>query len=233
MTRSNFLLVAALCAFACASTEASAQWRGPHGPFAYRLPFVYGAGFYARPWLYGGPIFPPPYAVVPPPYLQPRYFVAPAPSPQPVAIAEGQRRYEELHLQAALAPHIERTVLSAEELFGFDEAKLRGPQPKLDRIAATMLRESAIEQVQITGHTDRLGSASYNQKLSQRRAEAVKGYLVAKGVKADRLTTAGRGMQDPVVQCNDAKMGDLIRCLEPNRRVEVEEIVIERHVPQG
>jgi OOP family OmpA-OmpF porin len=84
--------------------------------------------------------------------------------------------------------------------------------------------------VVITGYTDRLGSDKYNQKLSERRATAVKDYLVGKGVAANRLKAEGKGKANPVVQCNNKKRADLIACLEPNRRVEVEQITIERRV---
>src|SRR6185436_8338301 len=110
----------------------------------------------------------------------------------------------------------------------FDEATLNLPQPKLDEIARAMIENPRIGNVTITGHTDRLGTEAYNLKLSQRRAEVVKGYLVAKGVAASRLTAVGKGEANPVVQCHDKDRASLIRCLEPNRRVEVEEITVER-----
>ena len=145
---------------------------------------------------------PPPPAPLPPP---------PAPLPPP-------------------PPRIERTTLSAQELFAFDRANLRLPQPKLDQIAAALAANPQIGVVNITGHTDRLGSDAYNMKLSQRRANAVKAYLVGKGVAANRLNALGKGESDPVVQCKDTQRAALIRCLEPNRRVEVEQITIERRV---
>jgi OOP family OmpA-OmpF porin len=85
-----------------------------------------------------------------------------------------------------------------------------------------------IASVTITGYTDRLGTDEYNLSLSRRRAEAVKSYLVKQGVAAGRLSAVGRGEKDPVVQCNDKDRAALIRCLEPNRRVEVEQITVEK-----
>ncbi|MEG2964603.1 MAG: OmpA family protein, partial [Janthinobacterium sp.] len=55
-------------------------------------------------------------------------------------------------------------------------------------------------------------------------------YLVSKGVAANRLTAEGKGSTNPVVTCDNKKRADLIKCLEPNRRVEVEQITIERRV---
>jgi len=120
--------------------------------------------------------------------------------------------------------------MSATELFSFDSAKLNSNQPKLDDIANVLNTNSSIDNVVITGYADRLGSDKYNQKLSERRANAVKDYLVGKGIAANRLNAVGKGESNPVVECNDKKRADLIKCLEPNRRVEVEQITIERRV---
>lgn len=124
----------------------------------------------------------------------------------------------------------ERYTLSSTELFDFDNATLRGSQPKLDEISGVLSRDTSITSVNIIGYTDRLGSDKYNQKLSQRRAEAVKGYLANKGIDSSRLNAVGKGESNPVVECSDKKRTDLIKCLEPNRRVEVEQFVIERRV---
>lgn len=128
------------------------------------------------------------------------------------------------------APRFEKYTLSATELFAFDSAELRMPQPRLDEIASALGSDTAVNDVVITGYTDRIGSDSYNQKLSERRAVAVKTYLAAKGVQAGRLNAQGKGEANPVVVCTDKKLSVLIDCLEPNRRVEVEKITIERRV---
>lgn len=144
---------------------------------------------------------------------------APAPAPAPVA-------------PPPPAPKFEKVTMSANELFGFDSATLAPSQPKLDDMANLLNADTSVNNVVITGHTDRLGSDKYNQKLSERRAEAVKAYLVSKGVSASRLTAQGKGKSQPVVQCNDKKMkrADLIKCLEPNRRVEIDNVTAERRV---
>ena len=129
------------------------------------------------------------------------------------------------------APRFEKYALSATELFAFDSAELRVQQPKLDEIASAIGGNREVNEVVITGYTDRIGSDKYNQKLSERRAMAVKTYLVGKGVESSRLKAQGKGEADPVVVCSDKKLPALIQCLEPNRRVEVEKITIERRVP--
>jgi OOP family OmpA-OmpF porin len=152
---------------------------------------------------------PPPPVMEPPPPPPPQ--PAPPPPPPPPA-------------------RFEKVTMSATELFGFDSARLNPSQPKLDEIANVLNANSGIDNVVITGYADRLGNAKYNQKLSERRAQAVKDYLVGKGVAGSRLNAVGKGEANPVVECNDKKRADLIKCLEPNRRVEVEQITIERRV---
>jgi OOP family OmpA-OmpF porin len=104
------------------------------------------------------------------------------------------------------------------------------PQNKLNAIADALSRDTQVNNVVISGYTDRLGSDKYNQALSQRRADAVKDYLTGKGVASNRLSAQGKGESNPVVQCSQTKRAALIQCLEPNRRVEVEQITIERRV---
>lgn len=156
-----------------------------------------------------------------PPVESPAPVVAAAPAPMPPPMA----------MPAAAPARFEKVTLSSTELFAFDSATLRLPQPKLDEIADVLRRNSQIDRVTITGYTDRLGSDAYNRALSQRRADAVKSYLTGKSIAAARLETLARGEENPVVQCNDRKRADLIVCLEPNRRVEVGEFVVERRLP--
>ncbi len=129
------------------------------------------------------------------------------------------------------APRFERVAFAATELFGFDSSTLKTPQPKLDEISDMMKKYSDVQQVVITGYSDRLGTTAYNQLLSQRRADSVKAYLTDKGVASDRLYAAGKGESNPVVECNDKKRADLMTCLEPNRRVEIEQFVVNRRMP--
>ena len=81
-----------------------------------------------------------------------------------------------------------------------------------------------LELVLVTGHTDPIGTQQYNQKLSERRADAVRDYLVSKGVPKDKIETLGMGKTQPVpgVVCKQTNRKELIACLAPLRRVEVE-----------
>ena len=83
-----------------------------------------------------------------------------------------------------------------------------------------------IAMVTVTGHTDRVGSAAYNMRLSMRRAEAVKAYLAKLGIPAVKIVAIGKGETDPVTKSGECK-GDkatkeLKACLQPDRRVEIE-----------
>lgn len=116
-------------------------------------------------------------------------------------------------------------TLSADEAFAFNKALLSAAaKSSLEHSVVAKLGSCAsINSVIIHGHTDRLGSQTYNQQLSQKRADAVRAYLVGKGLKADTIEALGHGKSQPLKSCDD-KLGrkKLIACLAPNRRVTVD-----------
>ena len=119
---------------------------------------------------------------------------------------------------------MQRITLDSKALFDFDKADLK-PEGKAaidSQIVGKIAQVQKLEVVLVTGHTDRLGSEAYNQKLSERRANTVRDYLVSKGVDKAKIETIGMGEKQPVVQCSQKDRKALIECLAPNRRVEVQ-----------
>jgi OmpA-OmpF porin, OOP family len=139
---------------------------------------------------------------------------APAPAPAPVPRA------------APAAPKQPAIVnLASTELFEFNKATLTADaRAKLDAEVIARLKEFGdIRYVNVNGHADRLGTPQYNQRLSEKRAEAVRAYLVSKGTDSAKVEVFGFGKTLPVKSCpDDKKRAALIECLAPNRRVVVE-----------
>jgi len=125
----------------------------------------------------------------------------------------------------AAAPKPEKITNASTVNFDFDRYVIRpDARGKLDDMVGK-LRNVTLEVVIAVGHADRLGSDAYNMKLSVRRADSVKAYLVSKGIAASRVYTEGKGERQPVKDCKgDKKTKELISCLEPNRRVELEAV---------
>ena len=121
-------------------------------------------------------------------------------------------------------PAFAKIALQAEVLFGFDKANLKDEGKKiLDvEVVEKMKAHPEVELVLITGHTDRIGDDKYNQRLSERRAAAVKKYIASQGIEENRLHAVGKGETEPVADCKGVRGKKLIECLQPNRRVVVE-----------
>ena len=118
-----------------------------------------------------------------------------------------------------------KITVAADALFDFNKATLRPEgKAKLDEVA-TKANSLVLEVVIAVGHADRIGGAAYNQKLSEKRAAAVKDYMVSKGIPANRVYTEGKGSKQPsgkTDQCKGPKNAKLIACLQPDRRVDIE-----------
>ena len=155
----------------------------------------------------------------PAPVPQPQAVPAPPPPPKPVAQAPKPEPKPEPPKKPAV------TNLASTELFEFNKAVLtKEARAKLDSEVIAKLGDlREVRYIIVNGHADRLGSPQYNQKLSEQRAEAVRAYLVSKGVDASKVETLGFGKTLPVKACPDQKQRkELIECLSPNRRVVVE-----------
>ena len=129
----------------------------------------------------------------------------------------------------AEAPVAERMRVSfnSDVLFGFDRATV-SPSGKraLDKFSAEVAGVE-YDHVTIEGHTDRIGTQAYNEKLSLQRADAVKTYLVSRGtIPANKITTVGKGSSQPLTDAGACKgiqtSAAVIACLEPDRRVDLD-----------
>jgi OOP family OmpA-OmpF porin len=123
-------------------------------------------------------------------------------------------------------PAPRRFTLSGETLFHFDgwkeSALLPGGRQEIEKIAAQLRNEySRIDRIEVVGHTDRLGTASYNDLLSRRRADTVARMLRARGVRAEVMNVQGMGEREPVTTDCQATLRPraLQACLQPDRRV--------------
>jgi OmpA-OmpF porin, OOP family len=150
---------------------------------------------------------------------------APAPAAAPVKPPEPPKPAAPAPKKEAPKPVPQKISFAADALFDFDKAALR-PEGKamLDDLVRT-LAGAGYEVILAIGHTDRIGSAAYNQKLSLRRAAAVKKYLTDKGIEPNRVYVDGKGKTQPVTKpgdCKGKRGKALIACLQPDRRVDVE-----------
>ena len=123
------------------------------------------------------------------------------------------------------APVLMKVTVDADTLFDFDRSELRpAGRDSLDAFAGK-IRDINPEVISAVGHTDRLGTESYNQSLSERRVATVKTYLMSKGIAAERIHTEGKGETQPATkagECPNDKSAKVIACLQPDRRVVLE-----------
>jgi outer membrane protein OmpA-like peptidoglycan-associated protein len=148
----------------------------------------------------------------PPPPAPP----APQPAPTVTAIAQPVPPAQPGHL-----------TLDGEAYFAFNKHNLTPlGRERLDKLLDELERAD-YDAIVITGHTDRLGTDAYNNKLSEKRAQEVKRYLSQKGVNADKIQAKWVGSAEPVTApgaCDDLKRKAMIECLAPDRRVELEAV---------
>lgn len=158
-----------------------------------------------------------PRAMATPAYVEP----APAPAPAPVVAVAAPIA------PVVVVPAPRRVSFAADSLFAFDHSDVK-PEGRhaLDSLAKELVG-TQYTVITVEGHTDRLGSSAYNQKLSSRRAESVKTYLVnSVGIDASKVSAVGKGESTPVSNPSEcrgtAPSAKLIACLQADRRVEVE-----------
>lgn len=121
-----------------------------------------------------------------------------------------------------------KTTLGADGLFSFDGGRAADLLPegrrKIEALAGDIKRDfKSLRMIKVTGHTDRIGTAAYNDALSLTRANTVRDLLVQQGIDARAIRTEGVGQRHPVVTCPGASASaEVVSCLQPNRRVDIE-----------
>jgi len=142
-------------------------------------------------------------AAMPPPPPPPAPVAAPAPAPKPAA-------------PPPPPPAATKVTYAADAFFDFDKYVLKPEgKAKLDDLTGK-IKDINLEVIIAVGHTDSIGTEEYNQKLSVRRSEAVKAYLVSKGIEKNRVYTEGKGEKQPIADNKTAEGR------AKNRRVEIE-----------
>jgi OOP family OmpA-OmpF porin len=146
---------------------------------------------------------------------QPRQAPPPPPQAKPEAKPEAKPAPKP---EGKPKPVAEKVTFAADVLFDFDKAVVKPEgRSKLDDLASKV-KNINLEVVIAIGHADSIGSDEYNQKLSVRRAEAVKAYLISKAVESNRIYTEGKGEKQPVASNKTAEGR------AKNRRTEIEVI---------
>jgi OOP family OmpA-OmpF porin len=142
-------------------------------------------------------------AIPPPPPPPPAPVVVPPPPPAPPPAA-------------APKPAAQKVTYAADTFFDFDKSVIKPEgKAKLDDLVEKT-KGIALEVIIAVGHTDNIGTKEYNLKLSERRANAVKDYLVSKGIEKNRVYTEGKGFANPIASNSTAEGR------AKNRRTEIE-----------
>ncbi|MGH8744670.1 MAG: OmpA family protein [Burkholderiales bacterium] len=141
--------------------------------------------------------------------------IAAKPAPEPVVVMP----------EPTPPPPPEHITFSADAFFTFNRAVLHPRGRLLLSNLADQLKSARYDDISVIGHADRLGTPAYNQKLSEERAAAVKSYLIDHGVPPQKIHSEGKGETEPVTtpdQCKGLGRRDLIYCLQPDRRVDID-----------
>ena len=204
----NLNKLAALVAFSALASLASAQtidnWRNANGDV-----WKNASGDCWRNANWTPATAAPGCGPAPAPAPAPAPVVAPPPAPPAPAVAPRAA-------PAPQAPAASKVTYAADAFFDFDKATLKpAGKAKLDDLVGKV-KGINLEVIIAVGHTDGVGADVYNQKLSVKRAESVKAYLVSKGIEKNRIYTEGKGEKQPVAD-NKTTEGRT-----KNRRVEIE-----------
>jgi OOP family OmpA-OmpF porin len=168
----------------------------------------------------------------PKPAPQPTPAPAPAPAPEPKPAPPPPAPTPAPQApKPKPKPVAEKVTFAADVLFDFDRAVIKPEgKSKLDDLTSKV-KGINLEVVIAIGHADVIGTTAYNQALSLRRAEAIKAYLISRGIEANRVYTEGKGESQPVTAGKCKNMGrehrsnqKLVDCLQPDRRTEIEVI---------
>lgn len=197
-------------------------WRAGYWTPADAIPECEGGA--AKPAPAPVPVAAPKPAPAPAPVVAP----APAPTPAPApVVAPAPRAVTPAPAPAPVVKASRKLALEANTTFATGKSVLTTEgKAAIDKdIMSKIDGFSKVDKVTIEGHADPMGNESANRTLSKNRAEAVKAYMVSKGVKADVISTEGKGSSEPAAGVNcDAKLpkAKLAACYAPHRRIEVE-----------
>ena len=140
------------------------------------------------------------------------------PDPDPLRVAK-----TESPAPAPKKPAVVNVAWTAEFSYGSAELTPEARAKLDDEIVPKLIESKDIRYLHVYGHSDRMGSVEHNRRLSEKRAEAVRAHLIAKGVDPDKIEVFGYGQTLPVKSCTEEKERQaLIECLAPNRRIVVE-----------
>jgi OmpA-OmpF porin, OOP family len=164
-------------------------------------------------------------ASAPPAPQPPQTTQAPPAAPAPAASTDTAvaptASAEAAAAPAETAPATTVVYIGADTYFPFNQAELSSDAKQVLEPVVERAREADGATIRVVGHADQIGSDDYNMQLSQRRADAVRTYMVDQGVPPDAVQVEARGESDPIIACENQQGQSLIDCLQVNRRTEI------------